>query len=373
MMNFYGRTPTEEEEHLLYDIYSGVQGTPESVLLLFSLVSYFDIPESFEYDSLESIRAEYKGVPKDVRWDYWRLWSLSEHPHRGLLFLRDSGWLDVFPEIFSLVGIPQNEKTHPEGDVFNHTVLSVKEAAILASRDEVSEDERIVLTLSALCHDFGKATVNDKTHGTSGVELAENFLRGIGAPSWVISQVGKLIYHHMADEYLFGESVNENQIDDVFVRFLGVKVLPASVENLIRLHEADMRGRTLESRKPTDKFLKIKRLFEVGELESPFRRSDVEDLVLSNALEEEFLAPGIHQDSFIDRVNRAYRKGLLSIQEIRSLPAYLFSPVYRDTLFFVMSLDYRELHKLSQFISHSGADLDSLLLKGKTYVQGLLS
>jgi len=57
-----------------------------------------------------------------------------------------------------LVDIPQPADKHPEGDVWNHTVLVVEAAARLADRERLSDAERELLLLAALVHDLGKIT-----------------------------------------------------------------------------------------------------------------------------------------------------------------------------------------------------------------------
>lgn len=39
-----------------------------------------------------------------------------------------------FPEVQALIGVPQEPKFHPEGDVWNHTVLVLDRAAACAPR-----------------------------------------------------------------------------------------------------------------------------------------------------------------------------------------------------------------------------------------------
>ena len=59
-----------------------------------------------------------------------------------------------FPEIEQLIGIPQTPVHHPEGDVWNHTMLTLDAAAGLRSQAQ----EPLGLMLTALMHDLGKIT-----------------------------------------------------------------------------------------------------------------------------------------------------------------------------------------------------------------------
>ena len=71
-----------------------------------------------------------------------------------------------FPELEALIGIGQNPRFHPEGDVWTHTMQVLDEAAAL--RGEAKEP--LWFMLSALCHDLGKAVTSIET-----VELDDEY------------------------------------------------------------------------------------------------------------------------------------------------------------------------------------------------------
>lgn len=68
---------------------------------------------------------------------------------------------DYFAYIEELIGIPQNPKYHGEGDVWNHTMLVLDEAA--KRRDKVNYP--LGFMLSALCHDLGKISCTKDVEG----------------------------------------------------------------------------------------------------------------------------------------------------------------------------------------------------------------
>lgn len=75
---------------------------------------------------------------------------LSNMPARFFKVLKELDILDVhFPEIDALIGVKQPEKYHPEGDVFNHTMLSLEAA--------VKRTNNPLIRFSVLVHDLGKA------------------------------------------------------------------------------------------------------------------------------------------------------------------------------------------------------------------------
>ena len=58
----------------------------------------------------------------------------------------------LYPEINDLIGVIQSPVHHPEGDVFNHTMMVVDEAAKLRDKAKFP----LGFMYAALCHDFGK-------------------------------------------------------------------------------------------------------------------------------------------------------------------------------------------------------------------------
>ena len=90
-----------------------------------------------------------------------------------------------FPEVKALIDCPQNENFHPEGDVYNHTMMVIDNLA--KHRGEV--DNPYALMLSGLCHDFGKpltVTWDEKRqihrnlgHEKAGVVPAKAFLNRV--------------------------------------------------------------------------------------------------------------------------------------------------------------------------------------------------
>ena len=86
-----------------------------------------------------------------------------------------------FPEINDLVGVIQSPIHHPEGDVFNHTMMVLDEAAKLKDKAK----NPLGFMYSALCHDFGKIlTTTTKedgkiisyNHERAGLKLVRKFL-----------------------------------------------------------------------------------------------------------------------------------------------------------------------------------------------------
>lgn len=95
----------------------------------------------------------------------------------------------------------QSPKHHSEGNVWNHTLLVVDEAANVKDKSE----NKKVFMWAALLHDLGKpsTTVNKKGRITSykhdkvGEELAKEFLKIFTEDQDFINQVSQLVRYHM--------------------------------------------------------------------------------------------------------------------------------------------------------------------------------
>ncbi|HNV69349.1 MAG TPA: HD domain-containing protein, partial [Candidatus Ozemobacteraceae bacterium] len=83
-----------------------------------------------------------------------RAFFSAPDPAAVLVDLHRTGQL---PEVLTrLAGIPQPADSHPEGDVWTHTLLVVEQAAMLAREHRLSESQRFLLLLACLVHDLGK-------------------------------------------------------------------------------------------------------------------------------------------------------------------------------------------------------------------------
>ena len=135
----------------------------------------------------------------------WEAWALHDSPGGELQRRGDNGELSAHPELLALVGVPQDPQWHPEGDVWTHTKLVCDAAAKIAVRDKLQRDDRIVLMMSALCHDLGKATTTElmegrwRAHGhcKEGVPLADALITRMEADETLIGIILPLVAEHL--------------------------------------------------------------------------------------------------------------------------------------------------------------------------------
>ncbi len=123
-------------------------------------------------------------LPKERIWgELEKLLLKAKRPSIGLKWLYDLGVVDqLFPELKSLVGVPQEPEWHPEGDVDVHTLMVADEARKLI--DDLPYERQVAVMLGAVAHDFGKPPTTQffdgrwrsHSHDEAGVEPTISFL-----------------------------------------------------------------------------------------------------------------------------------------------------------------------------------------------------
>lgn len=106
-----------------------------------------------------------------------------------------------FKLLYDLRKAEQSLKHHPEGNVWNHTLLVVDEAS---KRKGKSKNE-VVFMWSALLHDIGKPSttksrkgkITSYDHDKAGAKLAREFLCCFTEDENFINDVCQLVYYHM--------------------------------------------------------------------------------------------------------------------------------------------------------------------------------
>jgi tRNA nucleotidyltransferase (CCA-adding enzyme) len=95
-------------------------------------------------------------LPSERIWgEVEKLLLQADRPSIGFALALDLGVIDrLFPEMKAMVGCPQEPEWHPEGDVWDHTLLVIDQA-----RQRIAGLDRprqIAVMLGAVCHDLGK-------------------------------------------------------------------------------------------------------------------------------------------------------------------------------------------------------------------------
>jgi len=250
LLDFFGGRQ-DLENRILRATSQAFAEDPLRVLRGMQFACRFDLtldPATAEMSRL--IAGEYSTLPRERIAEEFMKWAVkSQRPGRIAEYLNATGWIVHFPEIAQLFGVPQDPEWHPEGDVGVHTMHVLNEAARIAIRDGLEGDDRAVLLFAALAHDFAKPATTERRerdgrlrwtswgHEPAGGPLARAFLERIGIKNEIVEKVVRLVENHLV-HHAMGMTVTPRA-----VRRLAIRLAPASIEQLVRLIEADASGR----------------------------------------------------------------------------------------------------------------------------------
>jgi len=127
----------------------------------------------------------------------------DEKPSLYLARLSELPLFEKYPYkmLSRLTKTPQSPKYHPEGNVWNHTMLVIDEAAAVKHK---SRDPRVFMW-AALLHDIGKpfttkvrkGKITSYDHDKVGADMAKEFLEFLMAEPEVVMAVYWLVRYHM--------------------------------------------------------------------------------------------------------------------------------------------------------------------------------
>ncbi len=118
----------------------------------------------------------------------------GEHPEKGLKLLLRSGFIETYwPEIFSMTKTKHSKDFHPEGNVWEHSLETLKH------RKQLDTD----LSLAMFLHDIGKPFTVSRgekrfyQHSDMGAKIARRLLTRLYFGKTTIDKVTFLIKYHM--------------------------------------------------------------------------------------------------------------------------------------------------------------------------------
>jgi tRNA nucleotidyltransferase (CCA-adding enzyme) len=189
--------------------------------------------------------------PERIWGELEKLLLRARRPSIGLDWLLKLGALEqVFPEIQTLIDVPQDPEWHPEGDVFVHTLLVVDGAR--ESIDDLPYARQVTVMLAALAHDFGKPPTTQflegrwrsRGHEEAGVEPTNQFLNRINVHTIdgydVRRQVVSLVREHLKPGEFYKK---RDEVGEGAFRRLARRCEP---DLLYRVAKADSLGRNAD-------------------------------------------------------------------------------------------------------------------------------
>lgn len=189
-------------------------------------------------------------LPAERVWgEIEKLLLLAPRPSVGFSLALELGVVErLFPELFALVGCPQEPEWHPEGDVWVHTLMVIDEARTRIG--DLGRPEQITVMLGAVCHDLGKPAttavidgrIRSMEHEQAGVPPAMSLLDRLNVHTIggydVRRQVAGIVAYHLSPNAFFK---SKTPVGDGAFRRLALKV---DLELLARVAKSDCLGRT---------------------------------------------------------------------------------------------------------------------------------
>lgn len=170
---------------------------------------------------------EPEGLPRERLAGEWeKLLLKGKVISRGMNFLRDCGWIKYYPELMPLIGCKQDARWHPEGDVWNHTLLALDNLPQWRTGNRYDD---LVVSVAVLCHDFGKpfttcftedGRITSYNHENAADVEVQSFISRLWNLNNFTDSVIRLVNAHMRPIML----MNANSTDKAF-RKLSVDVL----------------------------------------------------------------------------------------------------------------------------------------------------
>ncbi|MGI5879157.1 MAG: CCA tRNA nucleotidyltransferase [Syntrophomonadaceae bacterium] len=181
-------------------------------------------------------------APERIFNELGKLLLNSSQPSIGLRYLADTKILERrHPKLAALINCAQTAATHPEGDVWEHTLLVVDEAAKIKNESKNPE----ALMWAALLHDIGKPKVSRRQgekitaygHDVVGATMAGQFLPDLKAGNSLTREVSVLVREHMHPVLLYKD---RERVSNKAIARLANRV---DTEELLLLAQADFAGR----------------------------------------------------------------------------------------------------------------------------------
>jgi tRNA nucleotidyltransferase (CCA-adding enzyme) len=180
-----------------------------------------------------------KELPKErIFEELKKLFLLSQKPSIGMELLHEMGGLPFFTPLDLYEQTPQDPATHPEGNVWIHTLMALDKMADLRIADPKRD---LIRMFAVLLHDCAKpittvienGKVNAPHHAQEGVEVGRVFLEKITDEHGFVEAVLPLIRYHGQVRKIHGKSESE-------ILYLSTHV---RIEDLIPVAQADYLGR----------------------------------------------------------------------------------------------------------------------------------
>ena len=217
---------------------------------------------------------------------------------------------EYFPELMACVGVEQNPVYHPEGDVFEHTMLVLDCAAEL--RDAAQWP--LGFMVAALTHDLGKPLVTavqpdgkitSYGHEVAGLPVCERQLRRLTNHAKLIEYAKNMMWLHMRPNVLAQCRSKKKKTRAMF----DLSLCP---EDLILLSRADASGKLDRPYDPANEAFLRERLED-------YRQVMARPMVTGKDLVAAGLQPGPDFARWLDRAKQLHFSGQDKARALRQV------------------------------------------------------
>lgn len=157
------------------------------------------------WEALKALAPEVASVSPERISDELRRLLTRKGRGQGVRLLHSSGLMaHILPEVAAMAGVPQPPEFHPEGDVLEHTALTLEHLRGAWPPEDPPPDPSLELALGTLLHDVGKPPTFQRTdrirfnrHEAVGTKMAESICRRLRTSNAVRERVVWLVKNHM--------------------------------------------------------------------------------------------------------------------------------------------------------------------------------
>ena len=219
---------------------------------------------------------------------------------------------EFFPELMACIGVEQNPAYHPEGDVFEHTMLVVDSAAAL--RDRALQP--LAFMLAALFHDLGKVPATRRQpdgritaygHEVQGMPLCRSAMGRLTSDRKLTEYVVNMMWLHMRPNMMARSRSKKRKTRAMF----DLSLCP---EDLILLTRADATGKLDAPYDPAAEAFLRERLAD-------YRQVVARPMVTGQDLIDAGLKPGPVFSELLARARTLHFAGLERRQALRQVLA----------------------------------------------------
>ncbi len=176
--------------------------------------------------------------------EYQKILLKSSRPSLAFSFLREIGFLPK--ELANMIDCYQRADFHPEGDVWNHTMLVLDEAAKVRNKT----DNPIGFMFASLLHDIGKPVVSTPegkapNHAPVGKDIAHRFMKYLRGSHELMNYVSMAVANHMKPMQLAKDNATSKKYLKLLSEIDGI----ITIQDLFELSKCDVAGRGFNNEK----------------------------------------------------------------------------------------------------------------------------